>query len=88
MSLKDWINSIGLDKKDHLILGVIYSCFIPLGGLFGFYGALTGFVIGVYLVLWKEIYNDLYKKKGTAEVLDFVFNVAPIVIVFLTYLMR
>lgn len=63
MSLQKIIQKIPLDKKEHLVLGVIYSCLIPLGALFSIYGALIGFLIGTCLVLWKELWHDLYKKK-------------------------
>ena len=86
MSLQKFIQNIPLDKKEHLVLGVIYSSLIPLGGLFGVYGALIGFAIGTYLVLWKELWYDLHKKKGKAEFLDFVYNEIPLIITLLAYL--
>lgn len=87
MNLQKWLNNVGLDKKHHMILGVGYSALIPLGALFGFYGALFGFLLGTYLVLWKELWNDWYKKRGNAEFLDFVWNEIPLVITFITYLL-
>lgn len=87
MSLQKFIQNIPLDKKEHLVLGVIYSVLIPLGGFFGVFWAIVGFVIGVLLVLWKEIWNDWRLKKGNAEVMDFVYNIIPLVIVLIAYFM-
>lgn len=85
--IKRFIESIAIDKLRHLAIGVLYSILIPLLALLvGFYGALIGFIIGTLLNAYKEVYHDFYEKKGNAEVLDFIYNEIPILIVFLTYL--
>lgn len=87
--LKRLIEKIPLDKLRHLCLGVLYSVLIPLlAFFFGFYGALIGFIIGTMLNLYKEVYHDLHENKGNAEFLDFIYNQIPIIIVFITYLIR
>ena len=87
LKLQKWIQGLALDKKEHNVLGVIYSLPIPiLGLLFGGIGALIGFMIGTALNLWKEIYNDFYKEKGNAELLDFVATEIPILISYLSFL--
>ena len=85
--LQKSIQNLGLDKKEHVIVGVIYSIFIVLGGIFGIYGAIIGFTIGTFLNLWKEIWNDKIQKKGSAEFWDFVATELPIVITFIAYLL-
>ena len=86
MSLQKFIQNIPLDKKEHLVLGVIYSTLIPLGGTFGVFGALSGFGIGLFLILWKEIWHDWRLAKGNAEFMDFVYNVIPLIITLVAYL--
>lgn len=87
LKLQKWIQALALDKKEHNVLGVVYSLPIPiLGLLFGGIGALIGFMIGTALNLWKEIYNDFYKEKGNAELLDFVATEIPILISYLSFL--
>jgi len=85
--MKNWIQNLPLDKKEHVLVGVIYSALIPiLGFLFGGIGALFGFLLGTFLNLWKEIYNDFYKGKGNAEYLDFIATEIPIIITILTFI--
>tara|TARA_R110002012_G_scaffold306291_1_gene510917 strand:- start:120 stop:389 length:270 start_codon:yes stop_codon:yes gene_type:complete len=85
MSLKGLIQNLPLDKKEHIIVGVVYSALIPLLGLFfGNIGGLVGFLIGTGLNLWKEIWNDKISKKGNAEVLDFIATELPLIITYLT----
>lgn len=86
LKLKKWIQKLALDKKEHNLLGVVYSLPIPiLGFLFGGTGALIGFLIGTSLNLWKEMYNDFYKEKGNAEFWDFVATEVPILITYLSF---
>jgi hypothetical protein len=87
--MKKWIQNLPLDKKEHVIVGVIYSVLIPLLGLFfGGIGAFLGFLIGTFLNVWKEIYNDHYKGKGNAEYYDFLATQTPILLIYLTYLIK
>jgi len=88
MSLQRFIQNLPLDKKEHLVLGIVYSILIPLGGvLFGLFGALVGLAIGTFLNLYKELYHDLYKKKGNAELYDFIATEIPLIITFISYVM-
>jgi len=83
MSLQKFIQNIPLDKKEHVVLGVIYSALIPLlGFFFGFLGGLIGFVIGTSANIYKEVVHDKIQGKGTAEFWDFVATEAPILITF------
>jgi hypothetical protein len=85
--MKKWIQNLDLDKKEHIIVGVIYSAFIPLFGfLFGGIGAFFGIMLGTFFNVWKEIYNDFYKGKGNAEYLDFIATETPIIITILTFI--
>lgn len=84
---KKYLNNLGNDKKDHLIVGVLLSSLIPIcGAIFGLYGAIISFALGTWLALYKELYNDYYKKKGNPEVLDFVYTWIPLLITFIAYL--
>lgn len=86
--MKKWIQNLGLDKKEHIIVGVVYSVLILLFGyLFGGIGAFFGFMVGTSLNVWKEIYNDFYKEKGNAEWWDFIATQTPILITYLTFLL-
>lgn len=85
--MKKWIQNLPLDKKEHVIVGVIYSAFIPLFAfLFGGIGAFFGFMLGTFFNVWKEIYNDFYKGKGNAEYYDFIATETPIIITILTFI--
>ena len=87
--MKEWIQNLGLDKKEHIIVGVVYSALILLFGyLFGGIGAFFGFMLGTSLNVWKEVYNDFYKDKGNAEWWDFLATELPILITILTYLIK
>ena len=87
--MKNWIQNLPLDKKEHVIVGVIYSVLIPLFALlFGGIGAFLGFLIGTFLNVWKEVYNDYYKGKGNAEYYDFLATQTPILLIYLTYLLK
>ena len=56
--IKRFIDNIAIDKKDHVLLGIIIG--FPLVLFFGFIGGL----IGVFLVGAKEVVNDWIFKKG------------------------
>ena len=88
MNLKKFIQNLGLDKKEHIVVGVVYSALIPILGLFfGGIGAFLGFLIGTFLNTWKEIYNDFYRDRGVAEYYDFIATESAILITFLAYLL-
>ena len=88
MGLKKFINNLDLDKKEHVLVGVVYSALIPLFGfLFGGIGAFIGLVIGTSFNVWKEIYNDFIRQRGNAELLDFIATQTPILIAYLSFLL-
>jgi len=71
--LKKLIDSIAIDKKDHVLLGLILG--FPLILLFGNLGGC----IAVILVAAKEVINDLCLGKGNPEWLDFIASAIPII---------
>ncbi len=89
MGLKKMIQGMALDKKEHIVIGVLYSSLIPfLAILFGDVGAFVGVYIGTTLNLYKELYNDFFRKKGRPEFLDFIATQVPIMVTLLAYLSR
>ena len=70
--IKKFIDSLAIDKKDHVLLGVIIG--FPLVLLLGFYGGL----ISIFLISAKEVVYDWIFKKGNPEWLDFIASAAPI----------
>jgi len=71
--LKKLINSIAIDKKDHVLLGLIIG--FPLVLLFGNIGGL----IALALVGAKEVVLDWLFKKGNPEWWDFIASAIPII---------
>jgi hypothetical protein len=71
--VKRFIDSMALDKKDHVLLGIIIG--FPLVITLGVYGGL----IGITFVGAKEVVHDWLLKKGTPEWLDFIASAVPIV---------
>ena len=71
--IKRFIDNIAIDKKDHVLLGIIIG--FPLVLLFGFIGGL----IGIFLVGAKEVIHDWSFKKGNPEWLDFIASAVPII---------
>lgn len=70
--VKRFIDSLAIDKKDHIILGIVIG--FPLVMLLGVYGGL----IGITLVGAKEVVHDWLFKKGNPEWLDFIASAVPI----------
>jgi hypothetical protein len=70
--IKQFIDSLQDDKKDHVLLGVILG--FPLVLLFGFYGG----IIGITLAGAKEVVHDWLLKKGNPEWWDFIASAVPI----------
>mgnify|MGYP003650471999 CR=1 FL=1 len=70
--IKKFIDSLEIDKKDHVLLGIIIG--FPLVLLFGFYGGL----ISIFLISAKEVVYDWIFKKGNPEWLDFIASATPI----------
>lgn len=71
--LKRFINSIAIDKKDHVLLGIIIG--FPLVLSFGTIGGL----IALALVGAKELIHDKLFKKGNPEWLDFIASAIPVI---------
>ena len=71
--IKRFIDNIAIDKKDHVLLGIIIG--FPLVLFFGFIGGL----IGIFLVGAKEVIHDWSFKKGNPEWLDFIASAVPII---------
>lgn len=99
MALKEFIQKLPIDKKEHIVLGVIYSILIPIFSIIGAFadlilstnkfsiiGAIFGFLVGSVLNLYKELWNDLVQNKGNAEVKDFVATEIPKTITIVSYL--
>ena len=85
--IKEFIDKLPQDKKDHIILGVIYSFFVVLLGVFfGVTGAFIGFVFTTFLNVWKEVWHDWRNNKGKPEVEDFIYNEIPILLVYIAFL--
>ena len=68
------INSIAIDKKDHVLLGIIIG--FPLVLFLGFYGGLAA----LFLVGAKEVIYDWSFKKGNPEWWDFIASAIPIIL--------
>lgn len=81
MNLQKFIQKIPLDKKDHIILGIIIG--FPLVMLFGWVGGL----VGIALVGAKEVAHDWLQKKGNPEWLDFWASAVPIIMFIILKLM-
>jgi len=71
--IKKLIDSIAIDKKDHVLLGLIIG--FPLVLLFGNIGGL----IALALVGAKEVVLDWLFKKGNPEWWDFIASAIPII---------
>jgi len=65
-------NSLRQDKKDHVLLGIIIG--FPLILFFGLWGG----IMGIILVLAKEIVHDGWLKKGNPDKWDFIASAIPI----------
>ena len=68
---------IAQDKLKHLAVGIFFSSLIPFIGIYSL-------LICVVLAFGKEVYDYLYKK-GTPEVLDAVYTIAPTLLTYLIY---
>lgn len=97
MSLQKFIQRLPLDKKDHVILGVILSVFVVLGGLvclsfygdFGmFIGSTIGFIFSIGFAGGKEVIHDWLQKKGNPETWDFIATAVPILLVYIGFLVE
>jgi hypothetical protein len=89
--LKDIIDSIAQDKKDHVLLGMFIG--YPLMSL-GFiidqifsvdFALVFGGIMGIILVGLKELIHDWYHNKGNPELADFLYSAFPILFPLMTY---
>ena len=71
--IKKLIDIIAIDKKDHILLGIIIGFPLVL-----FFGAIGG-LIALALVGAKELILDKLLKKGNAEWWDFIASAIPII---------
>jgi hypothetical protein len=67
----NFLTKIPKDKLLHFFLGSLIS--FPLILLFGFYG----FLISIIIFAGKEIIWDKIFKKGTPEIMDFIYSIIP-----------
>lgn len=93
--IKQIVDSIADDKKDHLVVGTIYALsIIPIALISFFIGGFPPMIIfssisagiGTYFNLWKELYYDWYLGKGNPEFWDFIATQIPILLVYLPIL--
>ena len=68
---------IAQDKIKHLAVGIFFSALIPFINIYSL-------LLCVVLAFGKEIY-DYLSKKGTPEVLDAVYTIAPTLLTYLIY---
>ena len=66
------------DKLKHFFIGYIISLALPFIGIYALY-------ICIAIAVAKEIYDKI-SKKGTPEILDVVYTVAPAVINYFIFL--
>ncbi len=67
----EYLTKIPKDKLLHFFLGSLIS--YPLILLMGFYG----FIISIIIFAAKEIIWDKFYKKGTLEIMDFIYSIIP-----------
>ncbi len=89
--IKRIINNIALDKKDHVLLGMLVG--YPLM-ILGFvidqiynvdFMLVSGAIAGVVIVALKEIVYDWYLGKGNPELADFLYSALPILFSLIMY---
>ena len=87
------INSIADDKKDHVLLGMVWGYPLQLIGAILdivlhvsiFFIIFSG--IGLLLVAGKEIIHDWYRGKGKPEKWDFIASAIPILFSVIVYML-
>jgi hypothetical protein len=70
------------DKLQHyylwsLIFFALVFTFDAIHGVFPklYISDWWAYAVTIYTALWKEVYHDWYKKKGTPSVKDFIFGI-------------
>lgn len=88
MNLQKFIQKLPLDKKEHVILGLIYGIVLVFSVAFLKLWWLTfcGFLIATLLNTWKELIHDWKKGKGNPEFNDWIATEIPILIIYVTTL--
>ncbi len=77
--IKKLIDSLTIDKKDHVLLGIILGFVLMI-----FLGNLGG-LISIVLVGLKELVHDKLFKKGRPELNDFIASAVPIIMFLIIY---
>jgi hypothetical protein len=91
-TIKEIINDIPDDKKDHVLFGMIIGYPLILLGLildaaFGIhFFFLAGGFLGLAIVGGKEIILDYWQGKGNPEWWDFIASAIPIIAVMFGYI--
>ena len=66
------------DKANHFFYGFLIFIFFNI-----FLSDLISLSIIVFIALAKEVYDKI-SKKGTPEILDFVFSILPAILIIIT----
>ena len=77
--LADFINSIRIDHKAHLIVGMLSG--FPMVLLFGNIGG----IIAIILYALKELVHDKLLGKGNMEFLDWIYSSIPVFFYLIIY---
>tara|TARA_R110000796_G_scaffold31086_2_gene82675 strand:+ start:5099 stop:5374 length:276 start_codon:yes stop_codon:yes gene_type:complete len=89
--MKNIINSIAQDKKDHVLLGMFIGYPLQIAGLIldilfkTYYFFLLGSFIALTLVGAKEIVHDWLMGRGNPEWWDFIASAIPIIATMIVY---
>ena len=89
--MKNIINSIAQDKKDHVLLGMLIGYPLQVAGLIldilfkTYYFFLLGSFIALTLVGAKEIVHDWLMGRGNPEWWDFIASAIPIIATMIVY---
>ena len=90
--IKNIIDSIAQDKKDHVLLGMFIGYPLMILGfvidqIFNLdFVLVSGGIIAIILVGLKELIHDWYQDKGNPELADFLYSAVPILFPLTTYL--
>jgi len=88
--LKEIIDSIAQDKKDHVLLGILIGYPLMILGfvidhMFNIdFMLVSGGITAIILVGLKELIHDFYFGKGSPELADFLYSAVPILFPLMT----
>ena len=92
--IKKLIDSIADDKKDHVLMGMVFGYPALLIGFIidlitgtDFY-LIVGGILAIIAVGAKELVYDKWMKKGNPEWLDFIASAIPIIIPIMVYCIK